>query len=173
MIAGVVLRVAVIGFLWPIILSSSLVLAAEPKAAWQADWDKTLKAAEEERELVIYMTQAFEPVFREAFQKKYPKIKVTMVTGRGPELSQRVMNERRADKFMVDLYVSGNISPLTVFHRAKILEPVKPLLVLPEVVDTIRLVRRQTSLRRSRKPLHLRLRGNAAEAGRLLTTPSS
>ena len=149
MIAGVVLRVAVIGFLWPIILSSSLVLAAEPKAAWQADWDKTVKAAEEERELVIYMTQAFEPVFREAFQKKYPKIKVTMVTGRGPELSQRVMNERRADKFMVDLYVSGNISPLTVFHRAKILEPIKPLLVLPEVVDTIRLVRRQTSLRRS------------------------
>jgi ABC-type Fe3+ transport system substrate-binding protein len=136
MIAGVVLRVAVIGFIVPSILSSSLLLAAEPKAAWQADWDKTVKAAEEERELVIYMTQAFEPVFREAFQKKYPKIKVTIVTGRGPELSQRVMNERRADKFMVDLYISGNISPLTVFHRAKILEPVKPLLVLPEVVDT-------------------------------------
>ena len=95
-----------------------------------------MKAAEEERELVIYMTQAFEPVFREAFQKKYPKIKVTMVTGRGPELSQRVMSERRADKFMVDLYISGNISPLTVFHRAKILEPVRPLLLLPEVVDT-------------------------------------
>ena len=95
-----------------------------------------MKAAEEERELVIYMTQAFEPVFREAFQKKYPKIKVTMVTGRGPELSQRVMNERRADKFTVDLYISGNISPLTVFHRAKILDPVKPLLVLPEVLDT-------------------------------------
>ena len=136
MIAAVILRAAVIGLMVPIILSSSLVLAAEPKAAWQADWDKTVKAAEEERELVIYMTQAFEPVFREAFQKKYPKIKVTMVTGRGPELSQRVMNERRADKFMVDLYISGNISPLTVFHRAKILEPVKPLLHLPEVVDT-------------------------------------
>lgn len=136
MIASVVLRGAVIGFLLPIILSSSLVLAAEPKAAWQAEWDKTVKAAEEERELVIYMTQAFEPVFRETFQKKYPKIKVTMVTGRGPELSQRVMSERRADKFMVDLYISGNISPLTVFHRAKILEPVKPLLLLPEVVDT-------------------------------------
>ena len=136
MIASVVLRGAVIGFLLPIILSSSFVLAAEPKLAWQAEWDKTVKAAEEERELVIYMTQAFEPVFREAFQKKYPKIKVTMVTGRGPELSQRVMSERRADKFMVDLYISGNISPLTVFHRAKILEPVKPLLLLPEVVDT-------------------------------------
>lgn len=46
------------------------------------------------------------------------------------------MNERRADKYVVDLYISGNISPLTVFHRAKILEPIKPLLLLPEVLDT-------------------------------------
>jgi iron(III) transport system substrate-binding protein len=139
MTAAIVVGFALIASFLSIIsvpLGQPLVLAAEPKAAWQADWDKAVKAAEEERELVIYMTQAFEPVFREAFQKQYPKIKVTMVTGRGPELSQRVMNERRADKFMVDLYISGNISPLTVFHRAKILDPVKPLLVLPEVLDT-------------------------------------
>jgi iron(III) transport system substrate-binding protein len=110
--------------------------AAESRPAWQAEWEKTVKAAQEEGALVIYMTQAFEPVFRATFQKIFPKIKVSMVTGRGPELSQRVMSERRADKFAVDLYVSGNISPLTVFHRAKILEPIKPLLLLPEVVDT-------------------------------------
>ena len=116
--------------------SPMLSFAAEARPAWQAEWDKTVKAAEEEGALVIYMTQAFEPVFRAAFQKKYPKIKVTMVTGRGPQLSQRVMSERRADRFAVDLYVSGNISPLTVFHRAKILEPIKPLLLLPEVIDT-------------------------------------
>ena len=117
-------------------LEPSFVFAGEPKAGSQADWDKTLKAAEEEGALVIYMTQAFEPVFREAFQKKYPKIKVTTVTGRGYELSQRIMNERRADKYLADLYISGNITPLTVFHRAKILEPVRPLLLLPEVLET-------------------------------------
>jgi iron(III) transport system substrate-binding protein len=114
---------------------SFISYAAESKPVWQADWDKTIKAAEEEGALTIYMTQAFEPVFRDGFQKKYPKIKVTMATGRGPELSQRVMSERRAERFAVDLYISGNISPLTVFHRAKILEPIKPLLLLPEVVD--------------------------------------
>jgi iron(III) transport system substrate-binding protein len=114
----------------------SVALGAEARAAWQVDWENTVKAAEREGALVIYMTQAFEPVFRETFQKKYPKIKVTTATGRGPELSQRVMSERRADKFAVDLYISGNISPLTVFHRAKILEPIKPLLVVPDVVDS-------------------------------------
>ncbi len=86
--------------------------------------------------MALFITGAFEPVFREAFQKKFPKIKVTTVTGRGPELSQRVMSERRADKYAVDLYISGNISPLTVFHKAKILEPVINLLLLPEVLDT-------------------------------------
>jgi iron(III) transport system substrate-binding protein len=139
MTTSTILRVVVIAFLLPIFetqLEQIETSAAEPKRAWQADWEKTVKAAEEERELVIYMTQAFEPVFRETFQKKFPKIKVTLVTGRGPELSQRVMSERRAGKFIADLYISGNITPLTVFHRAKILEPVKPLLLLPEVVDT-------------------------------------
>ena len=115
--------------------SPNTSIAADSRPAWQAEWEKTVKAAEEEGTVVIYMTNAFEPVFREAFQKKYPKIKVTTVTGRGPELSQRIMSERRGGKYIADLYVSGNITPLTVFHRAKILEPVKPLLLLPEVVD--------------------------------------
>ncbi len=117
------------------VLSQNTSIAADSRPAWQAEWEKTVKAAEEEGTVVIYMTNAFEPVFREAFQKKYPKIKVTTVTGRGPELSQRIMSERRGGKYITDLYVSGNITPLTVFHRAKILEPVKPLLLLPEVVD--------------------------------------
>jgi len=115
--------------------SPNTSIAADSRPAWQAEWEKTVKAAEEEGTVVIYMTNAFEPVFREAFQKKYPKIKVTTVTGRGPELSQRIMSERRGGKYIADLYVSGNITPLTVFHRAKILEPVEPLLLLPEVVD--------------------------------------
>ena len=137
MTAAIVVGFALVALFLPMASSGEkLVLAAEPKAAWQADWEKTIKAAEEERELVIYMTQAFESIFREAFQKKFSKIKVTAVTGRGPELSQRIMSERRGGKYMADLYISGNITPLTVFYRAKILEPVKPLLVLPEVLDT-------------------------------------
>ena len=57
---------------------ASLSRAAEVKpATWQTEWDKTIRAAEEEGAVNIYMTSAFESVFRDAFQKKYPKIKVT------------------------------------------------------------------------------------------------
>jgi ABC-type Fe3+ transport system substrate-binding protein len=138
MMAMAILRIATVLLLsiTSIYFCEALARAAESKSAWQTDWDKTVKAAEQEGVVSIYMTQAFEPVFREAFQKKYPKIRVTTVTGRGFELSQRIMNERRADKYIADLYISGNITPLTVFHRAKILEPIKPLLLLPEVLDT-------------------------------------
>jgi ABC-type Fe3+ transport system substrate-binding protein len=72
------------------------------------------------------MTSAFESVFREAFQKKFPKVKVTTVVGRGFQLGQRVMSERRGEKYIPDLCITGNVTPLTVFHKAKILEPIKP-----------------------------------------------
>lgn len=108
-------------------------LAAE--AAASGEWEKTVKAAEEEGAVTIYMTQAFESVFREGFQKRFAKIKVNIVTGRGFQLAQRIMNERRGEKYLPDLYIGGNVSPLTVFHKAKILEPIQPLLLLPEVVD--------------------------------------
>ena len=41
--------------------------AAETKATWQAEWEKTVKAAEDQGALALYITGAFEPVFREAF----------------------------------------------------------------------------------------------------------
>lgn len=110
-------------------------LAAEVKSAAPADWEKTVKAAGEEGALTIYMTQAFEPVFREAFQKKFPQIKFNTVVGRDFQLGQQVMAERRAEKYLVDLCITGNITPVTVFHKAKILDPIRPLLVLPEVVN--------------------------------------
>jgi hypothetical protein len=57
---------------------------AEAKPAWQLEWDNTVKAAEEEGAVALFITGAFEPVFREAFQKKFPEIKATLVTGRDP-----------------------------------------------------------------------------------------
>jgi ABC-type Fe3+ transport system substrate-binding protein len=128
-------KASIVGVLVLTISTATFLHAAESRPAWQADWDKTLRAAEEEGAVTIYMTQAFESVFREAFQKKFPKIKVNVVTGRGFQLAQRIMNERRGEKYIPDLYIGGNVSPLTVFHKAKILEPIRPLLILPEVLD--------------------------------------
>lgn len=109
--------------------------AGEARPDWQLDWERTLKAAEQEGEVVVYTTSSTDAVFREVFQKKFPRIKVTTVTGRGFQLGQRVLAERRAEKFVPDIFVQGSTTPTTALYPAKALDAVKPLLVLPDVVD--------------------------------------
>jgi ABC-type Fe3+ transport system substrate-binding protein len=103
--------------------------------AWQADWDKTVQAAKKEGQLVLYGSADFEFLFAE-FHKKYPEIKVTGVFGRGADVAKRLMSERRAAKYLADLYVNGMTTGYNVFYKGKALDPMPPQLVLPEVVDT-------------------------------------
>jgi iron(III) transport system substrate-binding protein len=102
--------------------------------AWKADWEKTLQAAKKEGELVLYGSADFENLFAE-FHKKYPEVKVTGVYGRGADVAKRMMAERRADRYLADLYVNGMTTGYNVFYKAKALDPIPPVLVLPEVTD--------------------------------------
>src|ERR671924_633965 len=94
------------------------VYAGEP-ARWQAEWEQTLSAAKKEGEISFYGSQGYEKVF-EVFQKRYPEIKVTSNTvRRGSEHGQAVMSERRAGKYIVDLFINGVVTPVQVFLKAK------------------------------------------------------
>lgn len=106
---------------------------AEPKAAWQAEWEKTLAAARQEGQVTVYMS-GYDAVLPE-FQKEFPEIKLVAVTGRGNQLGQRVMSERRAEKYFADVVSAGANPNYQQFYRAKILEPIRPALILPEVTD--------------------------------------
>jgi iron(III) transport system substrate-binding protein len=112
----------------------SVPAVAAQADAWKADWDKTLQAAKKEGQLVLYGSADFEILFAE-FHKKYPEIKVVGVFGRGADVAKRFMSERRADKHLADLYVNGMTTGYNVFYKAKALDPIPPLLVLPEVTD--------------------------------------
>lgn len=101
---------------------------------WKADWDRTLAAAEREGRVNLYVSDVYDQVFKD-FQKKYPNIHVVAVTGRGSQITQRVMAERRAGKFVADLYIGGSGTAYNIFYEGKVLDPLQPMLVLPEVVD--------------------------------------
>src|ERR671923_1607427 len=103
--------------------------------AWKADWDKTVEAAKKEGQLVIYGSNDFETLYGE-FHKKYPEIKITGVFGRGADVAKRLMAERRAEKYLADIYLNGMTTGYNVFYKAKALDPIQPLLLLPEVTDT-------------------------------------
>ena len=125
-------------FFWLIIAA---ILFSDARAfsaaanAWKNEWEQTLAAAKKEGEIAFYGSNGYEKVF-EIFQKRYPEIKVNAVTGlRGSEYGQRVMTERRAGKYLVDLFIDGVVTPIQVYLKANILEPILPNLMLPEVVD--------------------------------------
>jgi iron(III) transport system substrate-binding protein len=111
--------------------------AAEPKQTWQREWEKILEGAKKEGEIRPWGDQEItHPDITAAFTKEFPFIKPIAVSGRVGDLMPRIIAERRAGKFLADIY-SGGLGGRSFFdfHKAGVLEPVKPMLILPEVVD--------------------------------------
>lgn len=124
----------VIFFYFLLFTFASTSLASEQtKAGWQAAWEKTVQAAKKEGQVSIYSSDTFDLLFLE-FQKRYPEIKVRSVIGRGADLVQRIMTERRAGKYLTDILVTGPTSEYSLY-QAGALDPLRPALILPEVVD--------------------------------------
>jgi len=113
-----------------------LCFAAQAGAAqldWKADWDQTVAAAKKEGQVTVYIYR-YERLLQE-FKREFPGINVVTVAGRGNELTTRLMAERRAGKFIADVYSGGPGGNYNVLYKGKALDPIKPLLTLPEVVD--------------------------------------
>jgi len=103
------------------------------QADWQKDWEQTLAAARKEGQVNVYIYR-YEGLLQD-FKREYPGINVVAVTGRGNEMSNRIMAERRAGKFIADVYSGGTNSLYNTLYKGKALDPLKPLLILPEVTD--------------------------------------
>src|SRR5678809_545001 len=113
-----------------------LAFAAEVGAAqmdWKADWERTVAAAKKEGQVNVYIYR-YERSLQD-FKRDLPGINVVTVSGRGNELTNRIMAERRAGKYIVDVYSGGTNSLYNTLYKGKALDPFKPLLVLPEVTD--------------------------------------
>ena len=128
-------NVALIGFV--ITLWRLPCQAAESKTSWQAEWERTVQAAKKEGALSLYLLEGDGELgaVAQTFQKKFPEIKLVTTPGRGNTLAPRVMAERRAEKYLVDVYIAGATTAYEVFYRAKILNSVRAALILPEVID--------------------------------------
>lgn len=112
--------------------TASLAFAAQSSSGWEAEWERAVKAAEQEGEVTYYSLGEFG--FLAEFEKKFPRIKVRIVQGRGSELLARVMAERRGGKYLADVARIGNTSPYALY-QAKVLQPMAAAFILPEVKD--------------------------------------
>ncbi|MGZ8483794.1 MAG: ABC transporter substrate-binding protein [Candidatus Binatia bacterium] len=120
------------------LLSLAISLVAQTIAAAQVRWDDVLRAAEKEGEVTVYATNSVGdlPVIWDAFKKKFPKIKLNSVgISTTAEIVTKVMAERRASQFLVDVVLGAPGATYNSLHRGKALDPLAPALLLPEVTD--------------------------------------
>jgi ABC-type Fe3+ transport system substrate-binding protein len=111
-------------------------MAAE-KPGWQSEWERTLAGAKKEGEVSLWGdAEITHPDIVAAFTKEFPFIKPITVTGKGGDLTVRILSERRAGKYLADVY-SGTMSGAAFyeFYRSGVLNPIKPTFILPEVTD--------------------------------------
>jgi len=124
--------------LWALLVPLIVVTglrAGEAKTAWQAEWEKIVRAAKKEGQVTVYVHSTYAPALESgAFQKMFPGIKLVLVSGVELQLERRFMAERRAGKSLADVFMVGVLRSYD-FYQAKLLEPIKAALVLPEVVD--------------------------------------
>ncbi len=109
-------------------------LAAHAGSDWREDWERILRAGKQEGRLAIYAFPGQELLFQE-FQKNFPDIKLVEVTVRGSERVTRILSERRAGKYLADILIGGVGSAQSGLLRTGLLDPIKPALILPEVLD--------------------------------------
>src|SRR5437016_7155099 len=119
-------------------LMFDLVMAGEATRPAQARWEEVVKAAEKEGEVTVYATNSVGDleVIWDAFRKRFPKIKLNSVSiSTTSEIVTKVMAERRASQFLVDVVLGAPGATYNSLQRGKALDPLPPALLLPEVRD--------------------------------------
>ena len=110
-------------------------VAAQVNTSGQQEWEQTVRAAEKEGQVTVSIGGYGAIIDSGVFQKAFPKIKITSITGAGTDLTARIAAERRAGKYLVDVYNGGGNSLFQILYLGKMLDPIKPALLLAEVAD--------------------------------------
>ena len=121
-----------------IFLVAGIGVAAEVRSPASQEWDSIVKKAEEEGQVAVYATDSIgnAQTIWAAFQKRYPKIKLIGTSmGRGSDLFPKLYGERRAGKFLADVFLGAPSAIYLNLYRAKIIEPIPPTLIHPGVID--------------------------------------
>ncbi len=121
-----------------ILLALAWCTVATYASAAQLGWEEVVKGAEKEGEVTVYATNSVGnlEVIWDAFKNKFPKIRLNSVgISTTSEIVTKVMAERRAGQFLVDVLLGAPGATYNSFYRGKALDPMPPALILPEVTD--------------------------------------
>ena len=122
-------------FLWLIVCQLAVPHPATAVTMDSPEWTALMAAAKAEGSLTVagYGSREYDAVYAQ-FSKKYG-IKMTISYAGGSEHADRILAERRANIFAVDV---GHVGANTVNRRlipAKAVAPIMPYLILDEITD--------------------------------------
>lgn len=115
-------------------VSSTPAISREP---WQERWEKLLQEAKKEGVLTMYNSAGGE--VRDALTKPLQEklgLRLEYVTGRGAEISQRLLSERRSGIYLADIYLGGSTTIMTQLKPNGMVVPLdEKEIFLPEALD--------------------------------------
>ncbi len=111
--------------------------ASASKPAWEEKWNATLDAARKEGTVTVYTVWRPEAraVLTPLFKEKYGITLEFTPFSRGADLLPKVQTEQRAGMYLADVFGAGNPTLIATMKPAGVLGSLKPLLILPEVLD--------------------------------------
>jgi len=112
-------------------------LAQSSHVTGPGEWDKTIELAKKEGRVVVSITTSAElwAAIEKNFEKRFG-VDVEPVAGRAPNVIRKMIEESKGGVRYVDVHVGGSESIITGLLPEGILEPIEPLMLLPEVKDT-------------------------------------
>jgi len=106
------------------------------KAGWEAEWEETVAAAK--REGTVVLSGPTRELWRRVlmtFEQDFPEIEVQYTGANSRDFWPRVYRERELGQYLWDLRVGGPDPQVYAAKDKGVLDPVRPVLLLPEVVD--------------------------------------
>ncbi|HEY3917522.1 MAG TPA: extracellular solute-binding protein [Stellaceae bacterium] len=119
-----------------VLAGGGAVRAADPTAD-NPSWDATVKAAIAEGAVNVHggPGKLYAVALVDGFKAAFPDIKVNFTGLSGRDAIPKILNERAAGVYGWDVYVGGTSSVMGSLKPVGALAPIKPDLILPEVLD--------------------------------------
>jgi ABC-type Fe3+ transport system substrate-binding protein len=106
------------------------------REGWQKQWDAWVDGAKKEGRLILASGPSPDTRVKvpEAFKKAFG-VEIEYLGGSSTELANRLRSEQASNQYTVDVSLSGANTAYINFYGEKMMEPLKPHLIRPDVLD--------------------------------------
>ncbi|MBI4330763.1 MAG: extracellular solute-binding protein [Chloroflexi bacterium] len=107
-----------------------------PAQTWELAWQSVVAGARKEGKVVVYGSSG--PTPREVLGPRLLErfgVEMEFLTAKGSQLAEKIATERRVGLYIPDIYIGGPTTVLDLLKPRGFLDPIEPLLLLPEVKD--------------------------------------